>query len=164
MATTINPVVSYRDLEAGARFLVETFGFVQHEAYKADDGTFQYVELSLNGSPLGLGAHGEARVQLAGGEDIGRRALHEPSRAAVARAIHRCDATAVFDGPASVAPARVVRSPARTVDAAAAAAAARRAGRRWLVVTGGASDDDPADCDDTRYAEVLHPSKSTISA
>ncbi len=62
MATTINPVVSYRDLEAGARFLVETFGFVQHAAYKADDGTFQYVELSLNGAPLGLGAHAEGSM------------------------------------------------------------------------------------------------------
>ena len=62
MATTINPVVSYRDLEAGARFLVETFGFVQHEAYKADDGTFQYVELSLNGALLGLGAHAEGSM------------------------------------------------------------------------------------------------------
>jgi uncharacterized glyoxalase superfamily protein PhnB len=62
MATTINPVVSYRDLEAGARFLVETFGFVQHEAYKADDGTFQYVELSLNGAQLGLGAHAEGSM------------------------------------------------------------------------------------------------------
>jgi hypothetical protein len=41
MATTINPVVHYRDLAAGARFLVETFGFVQHEAHKADDGSIQ---------------------------------------------------------------------------------------------------------------------------
>ena len=43
MTTTINPVVHYRDLDAGARFLVETFGFVQHEAHKADDGFIQYV-------------------------------------------------------------------------------------------------------------------------
>jgi uncharacterized glyoxalase superfamily protein PhnB len=55
MATTINPVVQYRDLDAGARYLVETFGFVQHEAHKADDGSLHYVELSLNGAPLGLG-------------------------------------------------------------------------------------------------------------
>ena len=47
MTTTINPVVHYRDLDAGARFLVETFGFVQHAAHKADDGSIQYVELSL---------------------------------------------------------------------------------------------------------------------
>ena len=62
MATTINPVVHYRDLDAGARFLVESFGFVQHEAYKADDGSTQYVELSLNGSPLGLGAYAEGSM------------------------------------------------------------------------------------------------------
>jgi uncharacterized glyoxalase superfamily protein PhnB len=57
MSTTINPVVHYRDLDAGTRFLVESFGFVQHEAYKADDGSIQYVGLSLNGAPLGLGRH-----------------------------------------------------------------------------------------------------------
>jgi hypothetical protein len=43
MATTINPVVHYRDLDAGARFLVETFNFVPHEVHKADDGFLQYV-------------------------------------------------------------------------------------------------------------------------
>ena len=62
MTTTINPVVHYRDLEAGARFLVETFGFVQHETHKADDGSIQYVELSLNGAPLGLGATTEGSM------------------------------------------------------------------------------------------------------
>jgi uncharacterized glyoxalase superfamily protein PhnB len=62
MATTINPVVQYRDLDAGARFLVEAFGFVQHEAHKAEDGSLQYVELSLNGAPLGLGAHAEGSM------------------------------------------------------------------------------------------------------
>jgi uncharacterized glyoxalase superfamily protein PhnB len=62
MPTTINPVVHYRDLEAGARFLVEAFGFEQHEAYKSDDGTIQYVELSLEGAPLGLGPHTEGSM------------------------------------------------------------------------------------------------------
>ena len=62
MATTINPVVPYRDLAAGARFLVEAFGFVQHEAHKAEDGSLRYVELSLNGAPLGLGAHAEGSM------------------------------------------------------------------------------------------------------
>jgi uncharacterized glyoxalase superfamily protein PhnB len=62
MATTINPVVHYRDLGAGAHFLVETFGFVQHAAHKADDGSIQYVELSLNGAPLGLGPYTEGSM------------------------------------------------------------------------------------------------------
>ncbi len=62
MPTTINPVVHYRDLDAGARFLVESFGFVQHAAHKADDGSIQYVELSLNGAPLGLGPHTEGSM------------------------------------------------------------------------------------------------------
>ena len=62
MATTINPVVHYRDLPAGARFLVDVFGFVQHAAHKADDGAIQYVELSLNGAPLGLGPHSEGSI------------------------------------------------------------------------------------------------------
>ena len=55
MRTTINPVVHYRDLDRGARFLVETLGFVEHVAHKVDDGSTRYVELSLNGAPLGLG-------------------------------------------------------------------------------------------------------------
>ena len=76
MPTTINPVVHYRDLEAGVRFLVEAFGFEQHEAYKADDGTIQYVELSLNGAPLGLGPHTEGTMF-----DTGpARRLHLPRR------------------------------------------------------------------------------------
>jgi uncharacterized glyoxalase superfamily protein PhnB len=62
MTTTINPVVQYRDLDAGARFLVDTFGFVQHAAHRADDGSIQYVELSLKGAPLGLGAHTEGSM------------------------------------------------------------------------------------------------------
>jgi uncharacterized glyoxalase superfamily protein PhnB len=62
MVTTINPVVQYRDLDAGARFLVSAFGFVQREAHKAEDGSVQYVELSLNGAPLGLGAHAEGSM------------------------------------------------------------------------------------------------------
>ena len=62
MATTINPVVHYRDLLAGARFLVDAFGFVQHAAHQADDGSIQYVELSLNGAPLGLGPHAEGSM------------------------------------------------------------------------------------------------------
>jgi len=57
MSTTINPVVHYRDLAAGSRFLVDAFGFVQHQAHQAEDGSTQYVELSLNGAPLGLGPH-----------------------------------------------------------------------------------------------------------
>ena len=55
MTTTINPVVHYRDLAAGSRFLVEAFGFEQKAAHQAEDGSLQYVELALNGAPLGLG-------------------------------------------------------------------------------------------------------------
>ena len=62
MTTTINPVVHYRDLGAGARFLVETFGFVQHAAHKAGDGSTQNIELSLNGAPLGLGPYTEGSM------------------------------------------------------------------------------------------------------
>jgi len=52
MTTTINPVVHYRDLAAGARFLVDAFGFVEHQAHKDDDGKVQYVELSLDGAKV----------------------------------------------------------------------------------------------------------------
>jgi uncharacterized glyoxalase superfamily protein PhnB len=62
MATTINPVVHYRDLDAGARFLVEAFGFTQHAVHKDDAGSVQYVELSLDAAPLGLGPHAEGSM------------------------------------------------------------------------------------------------------
>jgi uncharacterized glyoxalase superfamily protein PhnB len=55
MPTTINPVVHYADPENGARWLVDTFGFVLHQAHKDGDGEVQYVETSLDGVPLGLG-------------------------------------------------------------------------------------------------------------
>jgi uncharacterized glyoxalase superfamily protein PhnB len=55
MPTTINPVVHYRDLEAGMRFLVDTFGFAELAVHRSDDGTIQYAELALDGAPLGLG-------------------------------------------------------------------------------------------------------------
>ena len=62
MTTTINPVVHYRDLASGARFLIDTFGFVQHRAHEDDNGKVQYVELSLHGAPLGLGAHADGSM------------------------------------------------------------------------------------------------------
>ena len=62
MATTINPVVHYRDLAAGARFLVEAFGFVQQASHQAEDGSVQYVELTLDGAPLGLGPYTEGSI------------------------------------------------------------------------------------------------------
>jgi uncharacterized glyoxalase superfamily protein PhnB len=53
--TTINPVVHYADPEQGARWLVDTFGFVLHQAHSSPDGDVQYVEISLDGAPLGIG-------------------------------------------------------------------------------------------------------------
>ena len=61
MATTINPVVHYRDLGAGARFLVESFGFVQHTAHQADDGSIQYVEARWTARRSGSGPTRRAR-------------------------------------------------------------------------------------------------------
>ena len=55
MPTTINPVVHNRDPEKGARWLVDAFGFVLHEAHASPDGEVQYVEMSLDGVPLGIG-------------------------------------------------------------------------------------------------------------
>ena len=55
MPTTISPVVHYRDLAKGARFLVDAFGFDELQVHKGDDGSYQYVELALDGAPLGLG-------------------------------------------------------------------------------------------------------------
>ena len=62
MTTTINPVVHYRDLAAGAKFLVDAFGFVQQRAHADDDGKVQYVELVLDGAPLGLGPLTEGTI------------------------------------------------------------------------------------------------------
>ena len=56
MPTTINPVVHFRDLGAGARFLVEAFGFDEREATKGPDGELVYVELTLDGASLGVGS------------------------------------------------------------------------------------------------------------
>ena len=56
------PVVHCCDLDAGARFLVAAFGFVQHASHAADDGSVQYVELTLDGAPLGLGPHTEGSM------------------------------------------------------------------------------------------------------
>jgi uncharacterized glyoxalase superfamily protein PhnB len=55
MTTTINPVVHFRDVEAGAQFLTRAFGFVQHAAHKDPEGVVQYVEMSLDGAALGFG-------------------------------------------------------------------------------------------------------------
>ena len=62
MATTIHPVVQFRDLEKGARFLVESFGFEERQVHRSEDGTFQYVELALDGAPLGVGPFTEGSM------------------------------------------------------------------------------------------------------
>ena len=62
MPTTINPVVHYADPEKGARWLVDAFGFVLHEAHASPDGEVQYVETSLDGVPLGIGRSTEGSM------------------------------------------------------------------------------------------------------
>jgi uncharacterized glyoxalase superfamily protein PhnB len=62
MPTTISPVVHFRDLAAGARFLVDTFGFDEREATKGPDGELVYVELSLDGVALGVGPTAEGSM------------------------------------------------------------------------------------------------------
>ena len=54
MPTTINPVVHFRDLEKGVRYLIDTFGFEEVQVHKGDDGAWQYAELVFDGAPLGL--------------------------------------------------------------------------------------------------------------
>ena len=55
MATTINPVVHFRDLEKGVRYLVDTFGFEEVVVHRGEDGSAQYAELTLHGVPMGAG-------------------------------------------------------------------------------------------------------------
>jgi uncharacterized glyoxalase superfamily protein PhnB len=62
MTPTINPVVHYRDLEKGARYLVDTFGFVEEAMHRDGDGNPQYAELSLLGAPLGVGVTTEGSM------------------------------------------------------------------------------------------------------
>jgi uncharacterized glyoxalase superfamily protein PhnB len=62
MPTTINPVVHFRDLAAGVRFLVEAFGFEEREASKGPDGELVYVELTLDGASLGVGSTEEGSM------------------------------------------------------------------------------------------------------
>jgi uncharacterized glyoxalase superfamily protein PhnB len=62
MTTTINPVVHFRDVGAGAQFLTKAFGFAQHAAHKDPEGVTQYVEMSLNGAPLGFGPKADGSI------------------------------------------------------------------------------------------------------
>jgi len=62
MPTTISPVVHFRDLAAGAQFLVEAFGFEEREASKGPDGELVYVELALDGASLGVGSTEEGSM------------------------------------------------------------------------------------------------------
>jgi uncharacterized glyoxalase superfamily protein PhnB len=62
MTTTIHPVVHFRDLEQGVRYLVDTFGFAEEQVHKGDDGSWQYAELSLDGAPLGIGPSAEGSM------------------------------------------------------------------------------------------------------
>jgi uncharacterized glyoxalase superfamily protein PhnB len=62
MPTTINPVVHFRDLEKGVRYLVDTFGFAELQVHHGDDGSWQYAELDLDGAPLGIGPSAEGSM------------------------------------------------------------------------------------------------------
>jgi len=63
---TISPVLHYRDLEAGIRFLTEAVGFREHALHKGPDGEIQYAELELGGAGLGVGrsAGGDSPYEL----------------------------------------------------------------------------------------------------
>ena len=56
MTATIQPVLHYGDLEAGAAFLSTAFGFAEHAAHRTPEGDLAYVELVLDGCHLGIGA------------------------------------------------------------------------------------------------------------
>jgi uncharacterized glyoxalase superfamily protein PhnB len=62
MPTTINPVVHFRDPEKALGFLVEAFGFEELAVHRDDTGKVQYVEVSLEGAPLGFGPTAEGSM------------------------------------------------------------------------------------------------------
>ena len=62
MPTTINPVVHFRDLEKGVRYLIDTFGFTEIQVHEGDDGGYQYAELAFDGAPLGIGPTAEGSM------------------------------------------------------------------------------------------------------
>ena len=49
MPATIQPVLHYADLEKGATYLIETFGFAEHVIHRTPEGEPVYAELAANG-------------------------------------------------------------------------------------------------------------------
>lgn len=62
----ITPVLHYKDLEAGVRFLAAAFGFREHQLHKGPDGEVVYAELVLGDFHLGMGqtAQGDSPFDL----------------------------------------------------------------------------------------------------
>ena len=62
MSTTINPVVHFRDLERALSLLSEAFGFEELAVHRDEAGAIQYVEMALDGAPLGFGPTAEGSM------------------------------------------------------------------------------------------------------
>ena len=56
-ATTIFPVLRYRDATAAVEWLTRAFGFAQRSLTRHDDGTILHAELQLGAGIIMLGQH-----------------------------------------------------------------------------------------------------------
>jgi uncharacterized glyoxalase superfamily protein PhnB len=56
-ATTIFPVLRYRDADAAVEWLMRAFGFTQRAVTRHDDGTILHAELQLGTGIIMLGQH-----------------------------------------------------------------------------------------------------------
>ncbi len=59
MATTINPVLHYADLDKAVAYLKDTFGFAEHVVHRDPNGNPMYAELELQGCFVGVGGKTE---------------------------------------------------------------------------------------------------------
>ncbi len=58
-ASTIIPVLRYRNAPAAIAWLCRVFGFEQHQAFENPDGTIAHAELKLGGGMLMLASTGK---------------------------------------------------------------------------------------------------------
>ena len=59
-APSIYPVLRYADPAAAIRFLVDAFGFTEHEVHKGPDGEIAHAQLSFDNGMVMLGPSGGA--------------------------------------------------------------------------------------------------------
>ncbi|MEY2424572.1 MAG: hypothetical protein QOI61_144 [Actinomycetota bacterium] len=78
MATTINPVLHYDDLDKAVAYLKDTFGFTEHVVHRDPTGNPMYAELELQGCFVGVGGKAEEGSPFDLGPTVVYVALDDP--------------------------------------------------------------------------------------